>query len=278
MADTSEAICRRWCCEKTPVWRRASFRSGKSLAESSLHESFSFCATGVTWLRIPLRFTGAYLVGTLLNNVVVLSGILAICTLLALLWRYCDVPVVHDWIEFATFGRATDFHRAFIPAAVFGLLWLVTRIYTSYTAKGRSLVPTVFFAGFVVSILVGIAVLLGNGDISGLNLVHTQWGGVIWVLAGVLLVGLIPTMRPWLDDTATAIDAQRTGGNAAVVSDPDKQEFSRLYLETKYPEKILNRRRSLRSVSITADQWWRMKVFIVSLAVFIVSLLWIDPN
>ncbi len=522
-----------------------------------------FLRNGRYMVAHPLRFTGAYLVGTLLNNVVVLSGILAICTLLALLWRCCDVPVVVDWIEFATSGRATDFHRAFIPAAVFGLLWLVTRIYTSYTAKGRSLVPTVFFAGFVVFILVSIAVLLGNGDINGIEVVHKQWGGVIWVLAGVLLVGLIPTMRPWrllqsgvsvnkksdqlifkitstallvgvplavvyyvgredcsgfgatrteltvkdihdwsivaeletpseraardadskliseqqamsllfmrsmlpnpallpsesttrfgksqdqhlstladrpavdlsdvkfaclreslatdliqqaiefkesmnqneleerpinvlrwnllylkniepfvagindgqlgsddstsqlvkqlqiatnqkaiqeefvkrlnawmssqttqqsatedvlswrfwndleakeerldddamlprfernvneailaygrltsrqkqwLDDTATAIDAQRTGGNAAVVSDPDKQEFARLYLEAKYPEKIFNRRRSLRSVSITADQWWRMKVFIVSLAVFIVSLLWIDPN
>jgi len=156
-----------------------------------------FLRNGRYMVAQPLRFAGAYLVGTLLNNVVVLSGVLALCTLLALLWRSFDVPVIHDWIKSATFGRATDYHRPFIPAVIFFLLWLVTKIYTAYAAKGRSLVPTGFFAAGVISILVGIAVLLGNGDISGLGLVHTQWRGAVWALAGLLLVGLIPTLRPW---------------------------------------------------------------------------------
>lgn len=156
-----------------------------------------FLRNGRYMVAHPLRFAGAYLVGTLLNNVVVLSGMLALCTLLALLWRCCDMPVAEEWIRFVTFERATDFHRAFIPAAILFLLWFVTRIYTSYAAKGRSSVPTVFFAAGVIAILVSIAVLLGNGDISGLDMVHSQWSGAIWALSGLLLVGLIPTIRPW---------------------------------------------------------------------------------
>ena len=516
-----------------------------------------FLRNGRYMVAHPLRFAGAYLVGTLLNNVVVLSGMLALCTLLALLWRCCDMPVAEEWIRFVTFERATDFHRAFIPAAILFLLWFVTRIYTSYAAKGRSSVPTVFFTAGVIAILVSIAVLLGNGDISGLDMVHSQWSGAIWALSGLLLVGLIPTIRPWrllqsgvsvsnktdqlifkitstallvgvplaviyvvgredcsgfgasrteltdkdihdwsiiaelsppskiavqdvnsklnlgqkvwayllqlqsvtgtpisetdnpknqdlqtlvdrspldlsevefsgmkdslavyliekatelkdstgqdvqekspisvlrwnhfylenlvafvatinldpsvrddfrnqlvkqlqsvnnqkvmqnemitrlnawmsspatqriavddvrawkfwqgvatresrlnadaelprferdvneaipaygrltlkqkqwLDDTATAIYSTRLGGDVTGVSTADKQEFARLYLEARYPEKIFNRRRSLRSVSIMADQQWRIKIFFVSFAVFIFGLLWIDPN
>ena len=156
-----------------------------------------FLRNGRYMVAQPLRFTGAYIFGTLLNNVVVISGLLAICTLIALIWRTLDTPRVHDIVKSLTLGYATDYHRPFIPAAIFFVLWLVTRIYGIYASKGRSLLPTVLFACIASSILIGIAVLLGNGDISGLEIVNTQSRYAVWILCCMLLIGLIPTLRPW---------------------------------------------------------------------------------
>jgi len=156
-----------------------------------------FLRNGRYMVAQPLRFAGAYIVGTLLNNVVVMSGLLMVCTFIAFVWRFFDMPWVHDTVKQLTLGHATDYHRPFIPAAAFFAMWLVFRIYDAYAAKGRSIVPTVFFAMGCSSILIGVALLLGNGDISGLGLDRTQFGSVVFGFLLLLVLGLIPTLRPW---------------------------------------------------------------------------------
>ncbi|MCA9071143.1 MAG: patatin-like phospholipase family protein, partial [Planctomycetaceae bacterium] len=128
-----------------------------------------------TSLRRPLLFLNRYLIGVVLTNIVVLSGLFAICALAAILFRCTDYLVSMYWLY--ALGFRGDVMRAFFPATMFFAMWLLfwATSYWRSGAKATGRIARVFLALTIVSVLMAIAMLIGTGDVS-LNYVRDNWG------------------------------------------------------------------------------------------------------
>src|SRR5439155_22922400 len=134
-------------------------------------------------------FFNHYIVGLLLNNLVLLSLLLSITALCAYTWRLFDVFGVRwflmDWYEALgralwltdnaldfVLGLADDFYVAFLPAALtffsWGLIWTVSRPlgllrHPRHRQKVAAVTKYLLIAAGLF-VLIGCAVILGNGD------------------------------------------------------------------------------------------------------------------
>jgi hypothetical protein len=194
------------------------------------------------YLNHGLVFSNRYLVSLFLNNVVLFSFLICSCSLVAFLWRCLDFIPVRWWIEdrFQDFGRgldvltswtswlpylgsqinyravgtlSDDLYISFLPS--FALLFFWALIWTPAYFLHRRFPDRKYFAEKTtrfllllagICCLIGIAVVLGDGDISlgeiGFER-HFEGGRIIvsksfLAVVGVLLVvGLLPMLRPW---------------------------------------------------------------------------------
>ncbi len=128
-----------------------------------------------TSLRRPLVFLNRYLIGVVLTNIVVLSGLFALCALAAFLFRCTDYRIVINWLY--ALGFRGDIMRAFFPSVMFFALWLIFWA-ISYWRKGveaTGRIARVFLALTIVSVLMAVAMLVGTGDVS-LTYFRDNWG------------------------------------------------------------------------------------------------------
>jgi hypothetical protein len=76
-----------------------------------------------SYLHKPLLHLSRYLLGVLLNNLVIFSALLALCTAAALFWRGLDMYPVAEWLRYYSGGWISDWSRPFVPALALLFLW-----------------------------------------------------------------------------------------------------------------------------------------------------------
>ncbi len=98
-----------------------------------------------SFLNKPFLHLSRYFLGVILNNVVLVSGLFAVCTLAAWLWRWLDrsVPVgdwylpIAGWTRYYTGGFISDWNRPFLPALAVLLIWFVISAAALARSSGR---------------------------------------------------------------------------------------------------------------------------------------------
>ncbi len=153
---------------------------------------------GGSYLRKTGVFINRYLTGLFLIWLVVLSGLMAMASLVTYVFRMLDIPTCMDWTT--ALGFKGDVLRALFPSAVlFGLWALMWAI--SYFKFGRHATGNIarfFFYMLVASLLVALAALLGTGDISfsgGSS--HTSFSMTFRTLIfGGIAASLLPYLTP----------------------------------------------------------------------------------
>lgn len=160
---------------------------------------------GGNYLHRPVRFADHYLFGLLLNNLAIFSGAFLICALVALAWRGLDLPIARDVLHELSPRLANDLVAPFLPSLLFAALWLMAWAW-SYLRRGprasAGLSPKLF-GTFLVFAAIGLAVVLGNGDI-GLGDLGTLFGSNTWVVYEaarvifvlLILLALLPFFAP----------------------------------------------------------------------------------
>lgn len=158
---------------------------------------------GGKYLRGPLGFFNHYLIGLVLTNLVLISGLAALAALVAWSWRLLDAPMARDLLSYVALDN--DLAAAFLPSGILFVAWLIAWISSYFRrhrrAEGR--VARVFLFLFLPSLLVGFAVFLGNGrtglgGITGwtqLTELRSQWE-FRYVLMAVIGLALLPSLRP----------------------------------------------------------------------------------
>jgi hypothetical protein len=166
-------------------------------------------AKNSNFLNDKLEFVSRYLIGWFLNFFTLFSGLVVVSTLLALGWRFLDMPVVVDLLIFVSNGLILEWNRPFLPAALAFLAWVLVWSW-SYLMKGsvanahHSGKPLIFAAVFF---LVGCAIWLGTTNMNFTNSfsssynpqaqsyfnAHQDW---IWPLAMGWLMTILPFLRP----------------------------------------------------------------------------------
>lgn len=150
----------------------------------------------------PWGLLNKYLVGVLFNNVAFLSALIACAALIALVWRCFDFPIFRDRARIV--GLDSDFLAPFWPFWLCAFFWLGAWVF-SYFRRGAEapghLARYALFAS-IASLLIGCALLIGNGDIAmgppGTTDIEPWYvGGKIWgPIVGLILGGLLPFLRP----------------------------------------------------------------------------------
>jgi hypothetical protein len=129
---------------------------------------------GGDYLNHPLRFANHYLLGLVLNNLAIFTGLVFCCALAAWLWRLLDTSPTADWLLVFTGGWVQEANRPFLPAIGFLALWLLVCAaggFTRFLSNRRSSVPWMIaaaralLAATVVCTLVGLAVLLSTPSV-----------------------------------------------------------------------------------------------------------------
>lgn len=145
-----------------------------------------------------------WLIGVVLINLAVFSGMFTVCALAAVAWRALDFPWVRDRAELLGWGD--DLMAPFWPACFFLGAWLLAWLLSFYRrgseASGKYARCFLYLA--VPSLLIGMALLVGNGDIAGgstmkrllgkeaFSIRAEVWGPVV----ALILAGLLPLLRP----------------------------------------------------------------------------------
>ncbi len=148
----------------------------------------------------PWGLLNKYLIGVLFNNVAFLSALIVCAALIALAWRCFDLPEFRDRAR--TVDLDSDFLAPFWPFWLCAFFWLGAWVF-SYFRRGAEapghLARYALFAT-IASLLIGCALLVGNGDIAMGPTSDTEpWyvGGMIWgPIVGLILGGLLPFLRP----------------------------------------------------------------------------------
>jgi hypothetical protein len=91
---------------------------------------------GGQYLARPLRFFNRYLIGVFLLNLLVFSGVIAVTTLAALLFRCLDLPWVMEWLN--AIGFRDDVTRALAPSAVLFIAWLSAWVVSFWRDRSRA--------------------------------------------------------------------------------------------------------------------------------------------
>lgn len=121
---------------------------------------------GGHYLRKTGLFFNRYTISLLLIWTLVISGLVAVASLAAFLFRKLDEPVAREWI--AALGFEGDVWLAMFPSFVLLVLWVVAWA-VSYFRQGAhapGVVARFLFYLLVFSAVVAVAALLGTGDIS----------------------------------------------------------------------------------------------------------------
>lgn len=165
------------------------------------------------YLMSVTRFVNRHLVGMLLVWTVVASGLIAAGSLVTWLFRLLDEPNTIDILQ--ALGCESDVARALFPSFVICILWLIAwaMSYILYRSRALGSTARILFGGLVFSLLVGIACLLGTGDISlssvapsdatgsrqaaNANDIANRVAGMVstFVIGGIL-AGLLPYLSP----------------------------------------------------------------------------------
>ncbi len=161
---------------------------------------------GGRYLVKPWEIANKFLIGLVFINATVLSGLVAVCTVVALLWRSLDYDAVRDQAMLLGIeGFDGDVISPFWPFFVFGVFWLTAWVvsYWRHGAEAPGMWARSLLLLLVASLLIGLAVLFGNGDadLSFLNSVQTdnpwQPGNTFWAtVLGLTLGGLVPFLAP----------------------------------------------------------------------------------
>ncbi len=186
------------------------FQHTRGTKQTRLVQRFIY---GGYFLFRPSRLVNRYLIGLLLVNLFVFSGMVALAALVSFLWRCLDNESLTDLVGMFDIRPSppsgvfnTDLLRAFWPffalATLWVLLWCVSLWRRGPVASGRA--SRWLLCLTIVSFLIGCALLVGNGDISGgvfQDHVKNQDGfklpDAAWTpIVAVILAGLLPFLRP----------------------------------------------------------------------------------
>lgn len=158
-----------------------------------------FIRDGKTFVR-PIALFNRYLIGLFCVNMYFFSGLLGLAALVAFIWRCWDYPEMREQLELLDLD--SDFIAPFCFFACFALAWLVAWG-ISYSRRGSEAsthLPHAMLIGVVASLLIGVALLMGNGDIAMGALGRDSTWSVsekIWMpIVGVILGGLLPLLHP----------------------------------------------------------------------------------
>jgi hypothetical protein len=219
-------------------WLCALFHRGRDAVAEALGQAGSARQTprvrqlvrGGDYLEHPLRFAQHYLLGLLLNNLALVSGLVLGCAALSWAWRLLDIPPVTGWLLAVSGGWIAEWNRPFLPALALATLWLGTCAVaaTVCCVQGRRLPPDwlagaarTLLALSLVAVLIGLAVWLSTPAIrlgtpadaavdgrslSSFTLSRPQQ--VLWTsLTAFVAASLLPLLRPrdlvegWLQPT-----------------------------------------------------------------------------
>ncbi len=160
--------------------------------------------------RSTFLLANYWLIGFLLTNLVVFSGVLAYCALIAWLWRMLDEYPIAEQLLLWSDGRLTEAWRPFLPFCFFAAVWLLAWLVSWVIALARPFAQrpsavTKFLLFFTVlpALLVGITVWLATPEI---NLQRTgseekisfaqRHRDLYWPLLAVIVTALIPFLKP----------------------------------------------------------------------------------
>ena len=159
---------------------------------------------GARYLRRPWLLLNKYLIGLFFINLAVFSAMVAVCALVAWLWRCADHPAVRDRASLLELDY--DVYAPFWPFLLFLAAWLVAWMisYWKQGAEAPGRFAQFFLYLMVASLLIGFAILVGNGDtsagivpqsvVSFVEESQLQLRTIVFVAVAVML---IPLMRPW---------------------------------------------------------------------------------
>lgn len=159
---------------------------------------------GGNYLFRPWEAFNKYFIGVVLNNTAVLSMIVAVAAVCAMGWRAFD----SHWFRnrSALLGLGNDLVAPFIPYLMFSLLWMVawTVSYFRHQAEAPGTIARYLLYLKAASLLIGITLLIGNGDI-GLPEFMRAWIGneqtsvspTVWApVVVMMLLMMLPIIRP----------------------------------------------------------------------------------
>ncbi len=120
---------------------------------------------GGHYLMRPWAFSSRHVIGWLLILTTLMSGLVCVASFTAWSFRQLDHQSVRYWLE--PLGFRGDLPVAFFPAAVLLVVWLITWMfsYIVYRESAVGVVARGVFLGLVYTTLVGVALLVGAGDI-----------------------------------------------------------------------------------------------------------------
>jgi hypothetical protein len=161
---------------------------------------------GGRYLVRPWEIANKYLIGLLFVNAATFSGLVAICAAVAYVWRLLDGDSVREAVQLLGIdGLSSDAVSPFWPFFLFTVLWLMAWVisYWRQGAEAPGVVARCCLFLVVSSLLIGMAVLFGNGDADLSFMTSTPsadpWrpGNTLWAsLAGITLGGLLPFLSP----------------------------------------------------------------------------------
>lgn len=188
-----------------PYGRLKAFHDGEGMSERM--QRFIF---GGHYLLRTRRFFNRHLMGLCCIWFVVITGLSALATLAAMLFRQLDQPVSIHFLS--GLGLRTDISRGFFPVTCLVVLWFVCWCISFFRAAGNlsraqgrfaaKLIPTT-----VVVFGICLASLLGNGELN-LDWISNDQGFDVarWfasadsflhvAIYGIIGVGLLPYLKP----------------------------------------------------------------------------------
>ena len=155
------------------------------------------------YLRKPWEFLNRYLIGLLLLWVVVGSGLVAVASAIAYVFRSLDHPMSRTWLE--AIGFEGDFQISIFPAVVLAALWIITWVVSyfknSNRPKGR--LARMMFYAFAFAGAVALVNLLSTGDIyfgafftPDETTVHWVTRTALLAIVSTIAIGLLPYLSP----------------------------------------------------------------------------------
>ncbi|MDA0587861.1 MAG: hypothetical protein O3C17_07600 [Planctomycetota bacterium] len=161
----------------------------------------------------PLLFLNRLLIGMFLINVVVFSGLIAACALIAVLFRCLDLSWTMTWL--GALGFQDDLTRAFFPTFVLLVFWALAwaLAYWRDRAPARGKGALILLVPLLASVPIAITALLGTGDVDlsrifklfaiektesvneVLNAIDRY---AVLLFVGAVVIGLIPMLKPRL--------------------------------------------------------------------------------
>jgi hypothetical protein len=167
------------------------------------------------YLNRPRQFWSQYLIGLLLNNLVIFSGLACVCMAFATAWRVLDTNTVIGFLyRYESLGRLrTEAYRPFLPAILCFIAWLVVWIVSYLKSACTGCRPKSRLAKWLlvstgISFLIGLAVLLATPVISipqplddvpptqpTVEISGTQTIVMISIIA-LVAIGLTPFLQP----------------------------------------------------------------------------------